>query len=96
MPQRITVAHLDRLAAAINDELGTPQTRYAEERDDRGRPVANAGHVYVAGAYSGYRLEVMCRGGGSRDLLSGGYCGARACYDMGHAFLAGLRYKRAG
>jgi hypothetical protein len=88
--QRITNKDLERLIARINDALGVPQEPYQETRDARGGLIANAGTCYLAGAYGGVRIEQMCAGGGSRDLLSSGYGTKRAVYDQARAWLDGF------
>lgn len=42
----------------------------------------------------GWRLEQMCKGGGSRDLLSTGYESKRHIYAIASAYLAGLESRQ--
>ena len=93
MAYRITTKQLESMIEQINDALGVPNEPYADERDERGGLVANAGTVYLAGAYGGSRLEQMCKGGGSRDFLSSGYATKRQIWELGHAWLAGRASK---
>ena len=99
MSNRITVKNLEYLVARINDALGVPQEPYQHDadgkaiRDEHGRLTANAGTVYLGGAYGGYRFEQMCKGGGSRDLSSSGYCPKRELYEIGQAYLMGIGAK---
>jgi hypothetical protein len=87
---RITTKHLETIIGHINDALGVPQEPYQETRDARGGLIANAGTCYLAQAYGGSRIEQMCEGGGSRDLLSSGYATKREVYDQASAWLAGF------
>lgn len=91
---RITKAQLDSLVARINHALDVPCEAYASERDANGGLIANAGTIYLASAYGGYRLEQMCKGGGSRDLLSTGYESKRHVYATASAYLAGLESRQ--
>ncbi len=94
--QQITVKQLESLVERINDALGVPQTPYKEDTDgkairgENGSLIANAGTCYLTGAYGGYRIEQMCKGGGSRDLLSIGYDTKRNVWNMAQAYLSGL------
>lgn len=80
MAYRITNQQIERVIARINDALGVPQEPYGDVRDERGGLIANAGTVYLAGAY-----------GGSRDFLSSGYCTKRQIYELATAWLAGFK-----
>lgn len=60
--------YLNKRVALINDLLDVPQEPYQSERDENGRLVTNADVHYIGGAYGGYRLECMCKGGGARDI----------------------------
>lgn len=99
MSNRITVKNLEWLVSRINDALGVPQEPYKHDadgkaiRDANGRMTANAGTVYLGGAYGGYRFEQMCKGGGCRDLSSSGYCSKRELYEIGQAYLHGIGAK---
>lgn len=64
----VTKKMLDCRVALLNDMTGAPQSPYASERDASGRLIANAGTYYIGGAYGGYRLERMTKGGGASDI----------------------------
>ena len=91
MIYRITNQQIASVIARINDALGVPQAPYGDVRDELGGLIANAGTVYLAGAYGGSRLEQMCKGGGSRDFLGSGYCTKRQIYELATAWLAGFQ-----
>ena len=40
----------------------------SNSRDANGSLIANAGTYYIGGAYGGYRLERMSKGGGASDI----------------------------
>jgi len=96
MTNRITKKQLEALIARINDALNVPQEPYAHDADGKlvltanGRLIANAGTIYLSGAYGGYRLEQMCKGGGSRDPLYSGYVSKRELYNVANAYLMGI------
>ena len=87
MADRITVTQLRARVARLNDLFDYPRDPYGENRDERGGLVANAGTFTLDGAYGGWRLCQMCKGGGERDLT--GRDTARATYDAINAFIAG-------
>lgn len=91
MTQRITNARLQMVVDRINDALGIEQPGAYIGRDENGKLIANAGHVYIAGAYGGTRLEQMCEGGGCRDFLASGYATKSNVYDQAQAWLLGFR-----
>ena len=64
----ITKEMLSRRVALLNDMTGAEKSPYAPERDANGALVANAGTYYISGAYGGYRLERMSKGGGASDI----------------------------
>ena len=87
MADRITVTQLRARVARLNDLFDYPRDPYGENRDERGGLVANPGTFTLDGAYGGWRLCQMCKGGGGRDLTPRG--GARATYNTVNAFIAG-------
>lgn len=95
MTNRITNAMIERRAEYLNDLLGVAQAMYQTRDVVDGKPVgdlvANAGHCYLAGAYGGFKIEQMCAGGGSRDLLSMGFDTKRNVYDRLNAYIDGLQ-----
>lgn len=91
MTDRVTNKQLEALCEQINQLHGVPNEPYKSDRGEDGRLVANAGTVYVAGAYGGVRLEQMCKGGGSRDLLSSGYGTKRELFNAMHSYIRGYR-----
>ena len=64
----ITRAMLNRRVALLNDMTGAAQEPYKSDRDANGSLIANPGTYYIAGAYGGYRLERMSKGGGALDI----------------------------
>jgi hypothetical protein len=65
---RVNKEMLQRRVALLNNMTGAAQEPYKSERDSRGGLIANAGTYYISGAYGGYRLERMCKGGGAIDI----------------------------
>lgn len=92
MSNRITKAHLRSRIETLNALFGYPNEPYAEQRDERGGLVANAGTFTLDCAYGGYRLCQMCAGGGERDLTRRGT--ARETYDQITAYIAGATAMR--
>jgi len=87
MADRITVTQLRARVARLNDLFDYPRDPYSKNRDERGYLVANAGTFTVDGAYGGWRLYQMGKGGCERDLTPRG--GARATYNTINAYIAG-------
>lgn len=94
MTYRITRRMIEDIVVRINDALRVPQELYAKDRNEHGDLVPNAGTVYLAGAYGGWRLEQMCEGGGSRDFLDSGYIKKRNLYDAAHEWLHEYRLEQ--
>ena len=65
---KITLDMLNRRVALLNDMTGAAQEPYKSDRDANGSLIANAGTYYIGGAYGGYRLERMSKGGGASDI----------------------------
>lgn len=65
---RVTKEMLERRVALLNNMTGAAQEPYKGERAPDGRLVPNAGTYYIGGAYGGFRLERMARGGGASDI----------------------------
>lgn len=65
---RITKEMLERRVALLNEITGAAQEPYKTERDSDGSLIANEGTYYIGGAYGGYRLERMSKGGGASDI----------------------------
>jgi len=93
---KITKEHLISTVWRINAALGKPQDPWKVDgrgkpiRDENGGLIANEGVVYLAGAYGGWKLEQMSKGGGSRDLSSTGYVPKRQLYELAQMYLLGL------
>ena len=86
--ERITVSHLKRRIALLNDIFGYPQDAWSGERDSRGGLVASVGTYVLDRANGGYRLCQMCGpNGGERDITPRGT--ARETYDAINAFIDG-------
>ena len=89
----VTKKMLDRRVALLNDMTGAPQTPYASGRDDSGRLIANAGTYYISGAYGGYRLERMSKGGGASDISP--RFSKPALFEWINAYIDGIELGRA-
>ena len=93
--ERITRKHIEATCAAINRELGTPETPYTEKAG--GGLKANVGNYHVSGAYGGYCIHRMSNeSGGVSTPIMYGHIPARQCNDQARAFLAGLIEARRG
>ena len=88
MNQRITKDILEKRVALVNDLLGNAQEPWQAERDSKGNLVPNPGCNYISGAYGGYRLEEMCKGGGCRDISP--RLTKRELYDWINAYIDGI------
>ena len=95
MTKRITTQILENAVIELNKMLGQPTTPYAENdqgkaiRNESGGLVPNAGTFYIGGAYGGYRLERMCKGGGAMDISDRGT--KRDVLDTINAIKTGIR-----
>lgn len=89
MRDRITVKQLEHLVTRINDALGVPDKMYSG-RDAKGDLVANENACYLQGVYGGYKIEQMCKSGGSRDLFRMGTTSKRELWALCQAYLAGV------
>ena len=100
MTYRITEKMLEAGIVRINEALNVSNDCYKltrtgkVRRDKSGHALVNVGTCYLSCAYGGYRVEQMCSGGGSRDLLSTGYETKRHVYDMISAFMTGIECGR--
>jgi len=98
MTRRITTQILENAVQDLNEMLGLAITQYAEDangkviRDQNGWLTTNAGTFYIGGAYGGYRLERMCKGGGAMDISDRGT--KREVLDTINAIKTGIRLAR--
>lgn len=87
MSTRITRAHLDAKAATLNSMTKSPAEPYSTVD---GKAVPNKGNFYISGAYGGYNLCRMTKGGGAKNVLSNGHVSARELAALMSAYTAGL------
>lgn len=85
---RVTKEMLERRVALLNDMTGAAQLPYKDERDSRGRLIANAGTYCIGGAYGGFRLERMAQGGGVSDVSP--RLSKAALYEWINAYIDGI------
>ena len=86
---KITRAQLEKIVGEINLVLGTNPEPYTQQPDGSISP--NPGTVYIAGGFSGVRLERISNGGGSSDFLSSGFETKRRVWELAQAWLQGYR-----
>ena len=92
MTNRITDRLLESALERLNDSLGLAHSAYKEERDARGRLVANAGTYVLDHSNGGVSLCRMCEGGGQSTVSERGT--KRECYTYIQAMLDGIRAAR--
>jgi len=85
---KITKEMLERRVALLNDMTGAEREPYQKERDSRGGLIVNVGTYYIGGAYGGYRLERMAKGGGASDISP--RLSKPALYDWLNAYIDGI------
>lgn len=83
----ITKANLEHLCKMINEATGNNQEPYTKNADGTFTP--NAGTYTLSGAYGGWKLEQMCKGGGTRSITNG-YVSKRDLYYQMSAYLDGI------
>ena len=89
--ERITIKHLHRVVALLNDAVGADREPYT--RDDEGRFRANVGTFRIDRACGGFRLErIASEGGGASDISPRGT--AREIHEFIQAMLVGLDLAR--
>jgi len=86
---RITEKMINARVEQLNAMRGLPNELYQPRVNPKDNLVANAGVAYLQGAYGGYRIEVMCKGGGSRDLLNSGFGTKREVFNTLVAYMDG-------
>lgn len=72
---KITKERLKATIDHLNYVTGSPDEPYTQIKDEDGRITlkSNAGCYYLYGAYGGYQLQRMSRGGGCSCPLGEGY-----------------------
>ena len=90
---RVTKSDLERKIDLLNQITNNPEKPYAdgyEVVNGINRLKANAGNYHLAGAYGGWELQQMSKGGGTRDVLSSGYTTKKDLYYLICAFIDGI------
>ena len=95
---KITYAMLETLVGRINAVHELPTDMYLRDSDgvivrkrSTGQLIPNAGVVYLTGIKgTGWRIEKMCKGGGSSDFLHATYESKKVVYLAASAYLKGL------
>jgi len=87
--QRITKANLEALCDSINRATGSPEAAYT--KDASGNYRGNPGNYHLDWAYGGVRIVRMCNEGGGITTVTEGFRSKRETYDLGHAYLRGIR-----
>lgn len=88
----IKTSELHRLAQYINELTDSPAEAYTQ--DNARKWTANPGHYYIDGAYGGFKLLRIVKGGGSTDVLGSGYSTKRDLFNQLHAYIQGLNYRK--
>lgn len=79
MSSRITQSDLESMIKIINRRTGSPVESHT------------ANHYYLSYAYSGVKLERICKDGrGCNEVSTDGFSTKRKLYDWMQAFLLGL------
>jgi hypothetical protein len=88
---------IETLVSRINAAHGLPNKLYLTDsrgfnlRDEAtGALIPNAGAAYLTGIIGGWRIEKMCKGGGSSDFLHASYESKKIVYLAASAYLKGL------
>ena len=92
MANSITIKILDSAVSRLNYALEMPTEQYIRKPD--GKLEGQAGHFYVGGAYGGYRLERMSKGGGASDISPRGT--KKEVWTFVQALLSGIELARLG
>tara|TARA_Y100001937_G_scaffold50477_1_gene70187 strand:- start:3617 stop:4072 length:456 start_codon:yes stop_codon:yes gene_type:complete len=102
---RITKADLRRRIAYLNRITGHAEEPYKlnddgtiarETREGRNRAVVNAGTYTLSGAYGGWNLCQMTRGGGERNVFSHGHVAKRELWREINAYIEGIESRPSG
>jgi hypothetical protein len=88
----IKTSELHRLAQYINELTDSPAEAYTQ--DNARKWTANPGHYYIDGAYGGFKLLRIVKGGESTDVLGSGYTTKRDLFNQLHAYIQGLNYRK--
>ena len=86
---RITIKQIERKIDYLNEITGNALKPYTWDKKEE-KLTSNAGCYYWAGAYGGYKLEQICKGGGSSDPIYTGFVPKRELYDKICAFVRGI------
>lgn len=88
---RTTIDDLGRIAKAINKAAGLPMESHHMNED---RSITyHVGHVYVEGAFDGYRLvQITGTTGGAKGLVPLGFEPIGIAYAQARAFLWGMTF----
>lgn len=70
--KRVTIAEVRRMMPRLNAVLGRPVDMF-KPGPMKSPPDWNPGHIYLDGAYGGWRLEEVAEGGGCRRPFNHGY-----------------------
>ena len=84
-----TIKQIEELVQSLNIATGHELNPYSNGK-------ANIGTYVLAGAYGGHKLEQMCPGGGTRDLLNTGFTNNRDLYRAIYCFLEGIYTTKEG
>ena len=102
---RITKADLTRRIAYLNRITGHAEEPYKlnddgtiarEIRDGVKRAIVNAGTYTLSGAYGGWNLCQMTKGGGERDVFSHGHIKKRELWSEINAYIEGIESRPDG
>ena len=88
MASRITESDLERIVERLNVETGNNPEPFTRAN---GVTTPNPGSYLLAGAYGGWKLEQIVRGGGTRDVLGTGYIPKRALYEQIRCYMGGVQ-----
>ena len=92
--KRVTADELKQICRVINTTLDKPQEEYRVDddgawiRDDKGRPMPNAGTFTLDFANGGVALNRVCATGGQDVVIH--RCTSQECRSRMLAFLAGI------
>jgi hypothetical protein len=93
---RATRKMIEALCTRVNKANGLSDNLYVRSAQgglarepSTGHLVTNAGVVYLTGQTGGWRIEKMCEGGGSSDLLHASYESKKIVYLTLLAYLIG-------
>tara|TARA_Y100000310_G_scaffold82378_1_gene78989 strand:+ start:79 stop:552 length:474 start_codon:yes stop_codon:yes gene_type:complete len=87
--ERITIKQIERKINYLNEITGNPLKPYSWNKKEE-KLTSNAGCYYWSGSYGGYKLEQICKGGGSSDPIYTGFVPKRELYNKICAFVRGI------